>query len=43
MTTDDDEALARVFVTITLHLCAAAPALGLAERGLLPLERGLAP
>ncbi|GAA4240728.1 IucA/IucC family protein [Actinomadura meridiana] len=42
MTTSDDEALARVFVTITLHLCAAAPALGLAERGLLPWRTGLA-
>ncbi|TYB46749.1 IucA/IucC family protein [Actinomadura chibensis] len=40
MTTTDDEALARVFVTITLHLCAAAPALGLAERGLLPWRDG---
>ncbi|MFI0483851.1 IucA/IucC family protein [Actinomadura sp. 9N215] len=40
MTTGDDEALARVFVTITLHLCAAAPALGLAERGLLPWRTG---
>ncbi|GAA0585029.1 IucA/IucC family protein [Actinomadura livida] len=42
MTTDDDEALARVFVTITLHLCAAAPALGLAEHGLLPWGAGRA-
>ncbi|MEU6039398.1 IucA/IucC family protein [Actinomadura sp. NPDC047616] len=42
MTTRDPEALARVFVTITLHLCAAAPAFGLAERGLLPLRTGLA-
>ncbi|HEY8482910.1 MAG TPA: IucA/IucC family protein [Spirillospora sp.] len=42
MTTDDDEALARVFVTITLHLCAAAPALGLAEHGLLPWSAGRA-
>lgn len=42
MTTTDDEALARVFVTITLHLCATAPALGLAERGLLPWRTGLA-
>ncbi|MEU5882053.1 IucA/IucC family protein [Spirillospora sp. NPDC047279] len=42
MTTTDREALARVFVTITLHLCAAAPAFGLAERGLLPLRTGLA-
>ncbi|GGV12518.1 hypothetical protein GCM10010182_35970 [Actinomadura cremea] len=42
MTTDDPDALARVFVTITLHLCAAAPALGLAERGLLPWRTGRA-
>ncbi|TDD81406.1 IucA/IucC family protein [Actinomadura darangshiensis] len=41
MTTSDPDALARVFVTITLHLCAAAPALGLAERGLLPWRTGL--
>ncbi|WP_245919773.1 IucA/IucC family protein [Actinomadura mexicana] len=40
MTTSDPETLARVFVTITLHLCAAAPALGLAERGLLPWRTG---
>ncbi|WP_207933500.1 IucA/IucC family protein [Actinomadura sp. GC306] len=40
MTTEDDEALARVFVTITLHLCAAAPAVGLAQRGLLPWRTG---
>ncbi|GAA3198927.1 IucA/IucC family protein [Actinocorallia longicatena] len=38
----DREALARVFVTITLHLCAGALAFGLAERGLLPLRTGLA-
>jgi siderophore synthetase component len=37
----DREALARVFVTITLHLCAGALAFGLAERGLLPLRRAL--
>ncbi|NKZ08337.1 IucA/IucC family protein [Actinomadura latina] len=36
MATADPDALARVFVTITLHLCAAALAVGLAERGLLP-------
>ncbi|MFI0353616.1 IucA/IucC family protein [Actinomadura sp. 9N407] len=42
MVTRDREALARVFVTITLHLCAAAPAFGLAGRGLLPLPTGLA-
>lgn len=41
MATRDPDALARVFVTITLHLCAAAPAFGLAERGLLPLRAGL--
>jgi siderophore synthetase component len=39
--TEDREALARVFVTITLHLCAGAIAFGLAERGLLPLETAL--
>jgi siderophore synthetase component len=38
---DDREALARVFVTITVHLCAGALAFGLAERGLLPLATGL--
>ncbi|GAA0948104.1 IucA/IucC family protein [Actinocorallia libanotica] len=37
----DVEARARVFVTITLHLCAGALAFGLAERGLMPLERAL--
>ncbi|REE98752.1 IucA/IucC family protein [Thermomonospora umbrina] len=42
MVTDDPEALARVFVTITLHLCAGALAFGLAEHGLLPLRTGLA-
>ena len=41
MLTADREALARVFVTITLHLCAGAIAFGLAERGLLPLPVGL--
>ncbi|WP_067489821.1 IucA/IucC family protein [Actinomadura hibisca] len=41
MSAGDPEALARVFVTITLHLCAAALAFGLAERGLLPLGTGL--
>ncbi|MFA1544880.1 IucA/IucC family protein [Actinomadura chokoriensis] len=41
MTTEDPDALARVFVTITLHLCAAAVAVGLAERGLLPWRTGL--
>ncbi|GAA2121892.1 IucA/IucC family protein [Actinomadura napierensis] len=42
MVTADPGALARVFVTITLHLCAAAPALGLAEHGLLPWRTGRA-
>ncbi|SNS82128.1 Siderophore synthetase component [Actinomadura meyerae] len=42
MTTADPDALARVFVTITLHLCAAAVAVGLADRGLLPWRTGLA-
>jgi siderophore synthetase component len=40
--TSDPEALARVFVTITLHLCAGAVAFAFAERGLLPLGIGLA-
>ncbi|HEY7486309.1 MAG TPA: IucA/IucC family protein [Streptosporangiaceae bacterium] len=39
--TTDREAAAKVFVTITLHLCAGALAFGLAERGLLPLPTGL--
>ncbi|MCW2886728.1 MAG: IucA/IucC family protein [Streptosporangiaceae bacterium] len=40
--TTGPEALAKVFVTITLHLCAGAIAFGLADRGLLPLRTGLA-
>jgi IucA / IucC family/Ferric iron reductase FhuF-like transporter len=39
--TSDPEALARVFTTITVHLCAGSIAFGLAERGLLPLTTGL--
>ena len=39
--TSDPEALARVFTTITVHLCAGALAFGLAERRLLPLATGL--
>jgi IucA / IucC family/Ferric iron reductase FhuF-like transporter len=39
--TTDPEALAKVFVTITLHLCAGAIACGLAERGLLARTTGL--
>lgn len=39
--TGDPEALARVFATITVHLCAGALAFGLAERGLLPLGTGI--
>ena len=42
MAEGDPESLARVFVTITVHLCAGALAFGLAERGLLPLRTGLA-
>lgn len=42
LVTDDRSALARVFVTITLHLCAGALAFAFAERGLLPLRTGLA-
>ncbi len=41
LVTADPEAPARMFVTITLHLCAGAVAFGLAERGLLPLRTGL--
>ena len=41
MLTADRAALARVFVTITLHQCAGALAFGLAERGLLALPAGL--
>lgn len=37
----DREARARVFVTITVHLCAGALAFGLAERGLMPLRDAL--
>ncbi|MCW2912003.1 MAG: IucA/IucC family protein [Actinomycetia bacterium] len=39
--TTDPEALSKVFVTITLHLCAGAIAFGLSERELLPLTTGL--
>jgi siderophore synthetase component len=42
MLTDDPGALVDVFVTITLHLCAAAPAFGLAKSGLAPLPELLA-
>ncbi|RFU39607.1 IucA/IucC family protein [Actinomadura logoneensis] len=42
MRTRDPDALARVFITITLHLCAAAPAFALARHGLLPRAEGLA-
>ncbi len=33
-----DDALADVFITITVHLCAGALAFGLADRGVAPLE-----
>ncbi len=35
----DDDGLADLFVTITLHLCAGAFAFGWAEQGLAPLDR----
>lgn len=35
--TDDDDALADVFVTVTVHLCVGAIAFGLAEAGAAPL------
>jgi siderophore synthetase component len=41
LVTTDPDALARVFTTITVHLCAGALAFGLAERGLLDLGTGL--
>jgi hypothetical protein len=40
--TESDDALADVFITITLHLCAGALAFGLAERGVAPLPGLLA-
>jgi len=39
--TDSDSALADVFITITVHLCAGAIAFGLARRRRLPLEAAL--
>jgi len=35
--TESDDALADVFITITVHLCAGALAFGLARRGVAPL------
>jgi len=40
--TRSDDALADVFITITVHLCAAALAFGLARRGVAPLAELLA-
>jgi siderophore synthetase component len=40
--TGSDDALADVFITITVHLCAGALAFGLADRGLAPLPELLA-
>jgi siderophore synthetase component len=40
--TQSDDALADVFITITVHLCAAALAFGLARRGAAPLPELLA-
>jgi siderophore synthetase component len=42
MLTASDDALADVFITITVHLCAGALAFGLAERGFAPLGALLA-
>jgi len=42
MLTASDDALADVFITITVHLCAGALAFGLAERGYAPLPALLA-
>jgi siderophore synthetase component len=40
--TESDDALADVFITITVHLCAGALAFGLASRGVAPLPDLLA-
>jgi siderophore synthetase component len=40
--TESDDALADVFITITVHLCAGALAFGLARRGVAPLPDLLA-
>ena len=42
LVTRSDDALADVFITITVHLCAGAVAFGLAERGVAPLPELLA-
>ena len=42
LVTRSDDALADVFITITVHLCAGALAFGLAERGAAPLPDLLA-
>jgi siderophore synthetase component len=42
LVTCSDDALADVFITITVHLCAGALAFGLAERGVAPLPELLA-
>ena len=42
MITRSDDALADVFITITVHLCAGALAFGLARRGVAPLPELLA-
>jgi len=42
MLTSSDDALADVFITITVHLCAGAIAFGLADRGFAPLAGLLA-
>lgn len=42
LVTRSDDALADVFITITVHLCAGALAFGLARRGVAPLPELLA-
>jgi len=42
LVTQSDDALADVFITITVHLCAGALAFGLADRGVAPLPDLLA-
>jgi siderophore synthetase component len=42
LVTRSDDALADVFITITVHLCAGAVAFGLADRGVAPLPDLLA-
>ena len=43
LVTRSDDALADVFITITVHLCAGALAFGLADRGVAPLPESARP